>query len=213
MKTSVLLSAVAWLKAAGRVAVAAAALGACMPVSHHPLSDPSKSKADPLIIGQWHYQNEGKDILIRIGASPSAKCPGCMRAVSEEKGEGGKTETLCADFFPTPIGGKRFFNVPLSGEKMDFKSCGQEKPWAGYLFFQYEITGGKRLTLNPINYPELMTGVRKGELEGEWKQHSGGSKTLQVLTSPGEKLRKYIQKNSAKFVIPAEEEQYLEKME
>ena len=204
---------VSWLRAAGLAALAAMALGACMPVSRHPLSDPSKSKADPLITGQWQYKNEGKDILIRIGASPSAKCPGCMRAITEERGEGGETETLCADFFLTPIGEKRLVNVPLSGEKMDFKSCGQDKPWIGYLFFQYELAGEKKLALSPINYPELMTGVRNGELQGEWKQHSGGSKTLQVLTSPGEKLRKYIQKNSAKFAIPAEEKQYLEKVE
>jgi hypothetical protein len=190
------------------MALLSLSLGACIPTSQTPISDPEKAQPDPQLTGVWRMQEENGSVhYVHIGTEKknaldtSRQKPeaGLMRMVSishdKEDGELGDPTTLRS--FTSEVDGTRYLNVAMDPE---------EGAMAGspikYIFVKYRVEGDQ-LHLRLMDLKKTAAAIESNQLVGEVKYEDGNLREVKLKATP-EQLRAFLASDNAKAVFPQE---------
>lgn len=156
--------------------LAACTLLTACPESIHPIADPAKAAADPVLFGVWHGSFDGDEIYLHVG--PAER--GMTQAVMvEHKARDGTIKIERYVAFPTQVGKLAMLNV----RRVDEPDADR-----GYSLFKYQVDK-KKLTLWMTAYAAVRDDIKAGKLAGKAEDRAYGET---LITASSEELAKYL---------------------
>jgi hypothetical protein len=173
-------------------AVACLLLSSCVIFSKNPISSPDAAQIDPLLLGDWHAEDDGAKQYVRITATDAHWMHlECFPHRNPTKVDPDDLPDSY-DLFPTVIGKHTFLNV-RTVEKDD-----HGRPTKGYRLYRYKVHG-RKLQMWLLSQDYLADAIRAGKIKGvihEDKKTAGSSHTHPdidiMLTDTSENIAKFI---------------------
>ena len=178
--------------------LAALVLCACVPISTHPLSEPSAARLDRRLQGGWRVI--GNDAgWVHVYFSRSAAGDGGMHIIVMEPRKDGTLAMDAYDGFATHLRGGDFLNIRYS------EDGGRRR---GYVFVRYRVLGNGRLEIALLDEARLKAAVADGRIYGVVEVHGSGTEV--TLTAEPDALAGFLTSKDGAAVF--QEPQVLERL-
>jgi hypothetical protein len=160
------------------------------PRSDNPLSDPSKAKMDPKLVGRWSGTKDKQPVFFQVSEKENGVFDAVLVAQDEKKG----AVVLTFEGFSTELNGKRYMNLRPKTATDDYGEHWDVKP--RYLFVLYSVANGA-LSLSLMDEELMKAAVAGGKLKGRLDGDD------LILTEETAKLAEFVSKaDSAKLFQP-----------
>jgi len=156
----------------------------CVPVSEHPLTDPSSGEKDPGLMGDWFHREGTEVIFLHVGF---VKEPGLLRLVMIEYERQGVLKDSEWAGHVSRLDTNRYLNL---------RPVRPEPDTPGYLIVKYRIEGD-RLCISLACEKAFEDAIHAGHLRGAVKKEKLSS-TVRITEKP-EGLRRFVRENDRRL--------------
>ena len=160
-------------------------IGACIPYSDNPLTDPNSEKMDSVIYGTWFWKEEHESGYIHVGLDEESKL---LRVVMLDIDAVGHLDISEFSGHTSVLGNNKYLNLK-------WIRPADEVP--GYLFVKYTVEG-ESLAFSLIEFDIVENAIKDGSLKGSIDEDKGGSpfRVTEVhVTEEQKKLQEFVVRN------------------